>query len=54
MKPTKNTEWFYLCARPEGASTTACIRCGAYGLARCHADRAKDFWLMVEWERENE
>lgn len=52
MKPTKGTQWFYIQARTEGASASACTRCGAYGLARRHADRAKDFWLMVEWERD--
>jgi hypothetical protein len=52
MKPTKGTYWFYLNARTEGASASACIRVGAYGLARCHANRAKDYWLMVEWEQE--
>ena len=52
MKPTDKTKWYFLQARMEGASATACIRCGAYGLARCHADRARDFWHLVEWERD--
>lgn len=52
MKPTKNTYWHYCNARAEGASATACIKAKAYGLARCHADRAKQHWLLVEWERE--
>lgn len=52
MKPSKDTEWWYLRAKLEGASATACVRCGAYGLAMRHADRAKDYWLLVEWERE--
>ena len=51
MTPTKQTYWNYCQARAEGASAAACIKAKAYGLARCHADRAKSFWLQVQWER---
>ena len=52
MKPTQQTQWFFIQARTEGASAAACLRARAFGLARCHADRAKDFWHKVEWERD--
>lgn len=51
MKPTKETQGHYFAALLEGASARMNINASNYHAAAKYADRARQSWAQVKWER---
>lgn len=54
MKPSKQTEIFYLLARQSSANAQCSLSSQNYALAAFWADDAQWLWLQVEWEKQDE
>lgn len=51
MIPTDKTAWHMLCAKLAAANAAMFLRTKMYEQAQWQADKAKEHWLQVEWDK---